>query len=156
MICNQSNNHPRLKLRLIGLSVVAVLMAGCKTVGPDYQRPEVSLPATYAEGVSQVSQTIAENWWTHYQDPILNDLVGQALVNNSNIKLAVARIEEANALANEIGAASLPQVDLNGAANRSRVTESGANEVSNNPRNLYRCLLYTSIPQKALKIKLKN
>ena len=93
MICNQSNNHPRLKLRLIGLSVVAVLMAGCKTVGPDYQRPEVSLPATYAEGVSQVSQTIAENWWTHYQDPILNDLVGQALVNNSNIKLAVARIE---------------------------------------------------------------
>ena len=122
-------------MRLIGLSVVAVLMAGCKTVGPDYQRPEVSLPATYAEGVSQVSQTIAENWWTHYQDPILNDLVGQALVNNSNIKLAVARIEEANALANEIGAASLPQVDLNGAANRSRVTESGANEVSNNPRN---------------------
>ncbi|HNU66968.1 MAG TPA: efflux transporter outer membrane subunit [Methylotenera sp.] len=144
MVCNQSNNHPRLKLRLIGLSVVAVLMAGCKTVGPDYQRPEVSLPATYAEGVSQVSQTIAANWWTHYQDPILNDLVGQALVNNSNIKLAVARIEEANALANEIGAASLPQVDLNGAANRSRVTESGANEVSNNPRNLYRAQLGTS------------
>lgn len=144
MFCNQRNNRQKLKLRFIGLSVAVVLMSGCKTVGPDYQRPEVSLPANYVEGLNHANHTIATDWWTHYQDPILNDLVSQALVNNSNIKLAVARIEEAQALANEIGAASLPQVDLNGVANRSRVTESGANEVSNNPRNLYRAQLATT------------
>ena len=88
---------------------------------------------------------VKNDWWTLYQDQILNDLVSKALQNNTDIKLAVARIEEADALAREVGTAQFPQVDLNAAGSRSRVTEAGANPVlSSNPRNNYKAQLGTS------------
>ena len=67
-----------------------------------------------------------KNWWVQYQDTKLNQLIELSLKNNSNIALAVARIEEADASMREVGASLYPQVDLSAGATRSKVTELGA------------------------------
>ncbi|NOT64440.1 MAG: efflux transporter outer membrane subunit [Methylotenera sp.] len=124
--------------------VVAMLLAGCKSVGPDYQRPNLDVPAQYSEAADAAESKVISAWWMLYQDQTLNDLVNKARQNNTDIKLAVARIEEADAVAREVGAAVLPQVNVDAAASRSRVTELGANPVQNNPRNNYKAQLGTT------------
>lgn len=120
--------------------VAALFLSGCQSIWPDYLRPKVDVPAQYVEPGQQNSTEIlvANNWWTLYQDQELNALVDKALSNNKDIKLAVARIDEADAALREAGGYLYPQVDLNSAARRSRVTEAGASQqVFNNPRSNY-------------------
>lgn len=143
---NQStlNNKSHFKMKLICLFVPLALISACKMVGPDYQRPQLAMPTIYSEAADQAQNKISATWWTVYQDQLLNDLMSKALQNNTDLKLAAARIEEADAFANEIGAATFPQVDINAGANRSRVTELGGNPVTINPRNDFKVQLGTS------------
>lgn len=124
---------------LWGVVVLALVMNGCALVGPDYKRPQETVPAQFTEqDVGIDSAAVSPTWWELYQDPVLNDLVSKARQNNTDIKRAVARVEEANAFLREVGSALLPTVDLNANATRSRVTEEGAFPVfSSNPRNDY-------------------
>lgn len=138
-----------LSYKLVSLAVTTVLLAGCQSIWPDYLRPKVEVPAQYTEQANQDNSSqdaqVINNWWTLYQDPVLNDLVAKALQNNTDIKLAVGRIEEADAFMREVGAALLPQVDLDGSATRTRVTEAGANPIfSSNPRNNFNVNLNTA------------
>jgi multidrug efflux system outer membrane protein len=133
-----------LNMKLVSLAVAAALLSGCQSIWPDYLRPKVAVPAQYSETTDQANSQVSNTWWTLYQDQVLNDLVAKALVNNTDIKLAAARIEEADAVMREVGAALFPQVDLDAGASRSRVSELGANPVSANPRNNYNVQLGTS------------
>ncbi|MGZ8270208.1 MAG: efflux transporter outer membrane subunit [Methylophilus sp.] len=138
-------------LRTINIVVMLALLPGCQLLGIDYKRPDSNLPETYVETGGQSSDSAAveapSKWWTLFQDKQLDALVEKAYQNNTNIKLAVARIEEADAIMREVGASLLPTVDLGGAATRSRVTEAGASTVpiGNNPRNNYKLALNSSI-----------
>ena len=144
------NHFKMAPVRLVALAVMAVSLNGCQSILPDYLRPKLDVPVVYTESqqiavTEQAKAQISSTWWTLYQDQILNDLVSKALQNNTDVKLAVARIEEADAVAHEVGAASFPQVDLNLASSRSRVTESGASSViSSNPRSNYKAQLGTA------------
>lgn len=138
------NKKNLFKMKLICLIVPMALLSACKSVGPDYERPQLAVPGQYSEQADQAQSKVSTIWWTAYQDQLLNDLVSKSLQSNTDIKLAVARVEEADALAREIGAATLPQVDLNAGANRSRVTELGGNPVTTNPRNDFKAELGTS------------
>ncbi len=127
--------------------VAALFLSGCQSIWPDYLRPKVDVPERYVEvnQQSQVNDQISNHWWTMYQDQTLNALVEKALQNNKDIKLAVARIEEADAVMREVGAFLLPQIDLDAGAKRSRVTEAGANQqFSQNPRNNFNVQLGTT------------
>jgi len=144
-------NIKNANLKLVYLAVVATSLSGCQSIWPNYLRPKLDVPATYAAtqpdagvGAGQTKSLISSTWWTLYQDPILSDLVNKALQNNTDIKLAAARIEEADAVAREVGAALYPRVDLDAGASRSRVSELGANPVSRNPRSNYKAQLGTS------------
>lgn len=140
-------DHQANYIKPVGVLVAALFLTGCQSVWPDYSRPNVNVPATYVEvnQQNQASSLIANNWWALYHDQTLNDLMEKALQNNTDIKLAVARIEEADAVMREVGAFLLPQIDLDAGAKRSRVTEAGANQqFSQNPRNNYNLQLGTS------------
>lgn len=119
------------EIKIIGYVLLAAILPGCMLMGPDYQRPVFSLPAIFSSddvaAADQAPLTAESPWWELYQDPVLNDLVTQALENNTDIKIAVARIEEADAFLREVGAALFPQVDLDAAGSRSRITQLGAN-----------------------------
>lgn len=131
-----------------GLILSAVLvLTSCAAVGPDYERPKDVLPEQYSQVGEQASkQSVPNQWWTLYQDETLNTLIESAFENNTDIKLAVARIEEADAVMREVGASVFPSVDLAGDAERSRVTEAGIFPVfSGNPRSNYQLVLNSSI-----------
>ncbi len=110
------------------------MLAGCAAVGPDYARPDLTLPGAYADAGQSAGTAAAlpANWWTLYGDPTLNDLVATALTRNADIRVAVARIEEADAALRETGASLLPQVDLGGNASRSRVSTLTATPIPAN------------------------
>ena len=110
------------------LVCLSLSLVSCKTVGSDYKRTEINLPATYgeADSAASASNNALKEWWLQYQDPKLNELVALSLKNNTNIALAVARIDEADANMREVGASLYPQVDLSAGATRSKVTELGA------------------------------
>lgn len=141
LILNKKNLF---KMKLICLLIPIALLSACKSVGPDYERPQLPLPSQYSEAADQSQNKVSTTWWTAYQDQLLNELVSKALQSNTDIKLAVARIEEADALAREVGAATLPQVDLNAGASRTRISELGGNPVFVNPRTNYKTQLGTS------------
>lgn len=112
---------------IIGL-LLPITLSSCALIGLDYSRPFISTPAEYANvdknaEANSANAAIAKDWWTLYQDPILNDLIAKALQNNTDIKSAVASIEQADAYAREVGAALFPQVDLDAGATRSRSSQ---------------------------------
>jgi multidrug efflux system outer membrane protein len=141
-------NYPEFKL--LSLMLAVAVLPGCALIGPDYKRPDTNVPAQFSEqdGASEQSTAMVSNsWWELYQDPVLNDLVAKARQNNTDIKLAVARVEEADAFMREVGAALFPQIDLDSSASRSRVTELGSNPVVSGfkpVRNDYNIKLGTS------------
>ena len=135
------------KLSLIFVLFGCVLLFACKTVGPDYQRADAKLPEKFGEPElsSSAANDDLKQWWKHYQDPKLNELVDLALRNNTSVALAMARIEEADAGMREVGASLYPQVNVSGDVSRSKVTEFGAFPTFGSPeRNHFQFGLNTS------------
>lgn len=134
------------------LSVISLLatLTACMTVGPDYERPTLAIPESYGKNAlpetTDMLTEVPDQWWTLYQDPVLNALVEKAFRNNSSIKDAVAKIEEADAQMREAGAALLPTVDADADGTRTRVTEAGPfPPFGQNPRNNYQLGLSSAV-----------
>lgn len=133
-------------IKIMSGITLAVTLSSCTMLGPDFFRPKTTLPETYKQVETTTLTEIPDQWWALYQDPQLNALVEKTLKNNSDIKIAVARIEEADAQMREVGAAILPTVSLGGNGTRNRVTESGVFPVFGpNPRNSYNLSLSSSV-----------
>jgi multidrug efflux system outer membrane protein len=95
-------------------------------VGPDYKRPDMQLPATFAEPASSQAPAIPAQWWTLYRDPVLDELVRVGLERSADVRLAVARVEEAEAALREARALLFfPEIDGNAGASRSRTLQFG-------------------------------
>lgn len=113
--------------QILGAAIATLLLTGC-AIGPDYQRPvsATTLPARYAELEEQGPARVEAQWWKLFHDPALDQLVDKALGNNADLLAAVARMEEADALMRETGAALLPEVKLEAGATRSRFSTTTA------------------------------
>jgi multidrug efflux system outer membrane protein len=119
-----------MKHRLFPLAL-ALVAAGCTTVGPDYQRPATPLPAQYpgaVKGLQTPDVLIAADWWRLYGEAELTRLVEQALTANADIAQAAARVEQAQGQLREADGALVPTV--NAGANASRA-ELGASVPGN-------------------------
>jgi NodT family efflux transporter outer membrane factor (OMF) lipoprotein len=80
--------------------LVMVLLSGCTMVGPDYIKPEAPEPETWLESTDpkiQSKETDFSDWWTVFNDPILNDLIQAAYQQNLPLQIAGLRIYEARA-----------------------------------------------------------
>ena len=108
----------------------ALLLAGCAAVGPDYERPAMDLPGTYPDAPADLAAaTVPAEWWKLYGDARLDELVASALARNADMRIAVARIEEADANLREAGAAFLPEIDLGGTPQRQRISGATATPI---------------------------
>ena len=105
--------------------LACALLAGC-AVGPDYERPDMGLPGAYAEANAGDAPAVRADWWKLYGDPVLDQLVAAALERNADVRLAVARIEEADANLRVVNAAFLPEIDAVANANRTRFSTTTA------------------------------
>lgn len=100
--------------------VVSAMLAGC-AAGPDYVRPELDTPAQWrAEAGAKASASDLANlpWWQQFDDPVLNGLVQLAIQNNSDVRIAMARVQEYAARLGLARADQLPQVGSAGSAVR--------------------------------------
>jgi multidrug efflux system outer membrane protein len=103
------------------LAVAAALVAGCTTVGPDYERPQVPMPAAYPAAGGAGEAPIAA-WWTLYRDPLLDALVEATRSDNADLQLAAARVRQAEAVLAQTDATRYPEVVGGYAATRNRVS----------------------------------
>ena len=126
-----ARNKPSMKIGLFSVLTATALLAGC-AVGPDYQRPDSTLPDQYSQAEALVAARaeapVNPDWWMLFGDASLNALVEQALVANQDLQAAIARLEAADAFAREVGTAYYPAIGLDAATSRlgtSSVTYNG-------------------------------
>src|SRR5262249_49013294 len=98
---------------------------GC-TVGPDYRRPDIDVPAAWRLGSTEADRISNIAWWDQFQDPALSDLVRAALANNKDLKVATANVAQAAAQYGIVRSAQLPQVEANASATRQGVSRTTA------------------------------
>ena len=105
--------------------LVGAALSGC-TVGPDYQRPDIDVPAGWRLGPTEAEQISNVEWWDQFQDPVLSDLVRTALASNKDLKVATANVAQAAAQYGIVRSAQLPQVDANASAARQGLSHTSA------------------------------
>ncbi|MBP1620060.1 MAG: efflux system, outer rane lipoprotein, NodT family [Acidobacteria bacterium] len=103
----------RLDLRALAGIPLTLLLAGCM-VGPGYERPELTAPENHRTLTTTAeAESLADlPWWEVFQDPVLHELVNEALVNNHDLRIAAARVEEARARAGVAKSYVWPELNL--------------------------------------------
>ena len=108
--------------RLLLAGSLSLALGAC-ALGPDYQRPELSMPDAYGEAIDGGESIANLSWWQLFEDERLRELVEIALAENRNLAVAAARVEEARARAGFVRADQFPRIDVGGGAS---VTEPGS------------------------------
>src|ERR1700744_5336193 len=102
---------------------VCVVLASC-AVGPNYHRPAINSPQMYrSEELSTNAPGAELDWWQVYQDDTLQALIREALTNNYDLRIAVARVEQARAVAMQARSQFVPSVNYQGVVSRGRNDE---------------------------------
>ncbi len=107
--------------------LTATALSAC-AVGPDYvaPTPPVAAGAPFV-GVQSAEVTTAapdDSWWRLYDDAVLDGLVADALAANTDVRVAVARIEKARAGLRGARSDRLPQTDISATGTYGRVSEA--------------------------------
>lgn len=111
---------------------LAVFVAGCSMVGPDYQRPDAAVSQAWMEAddarLKSTSDDLA-TWWAVFDDPVLGRLVDSALAQNLTLRIAGLRVIEAQARRGIAISTLFPQ-QQNAIAgyNRAELSENRANQ----------------------------
>ena len=100
---------------------LALALAGCAAVGPDYQVPAGSVverqsaqaPFTQAREAAFRQDAVPGHWWRLYDDPVLDGLVEKALAANTDLRVASANLERAQAAVRETEAQQQPSLGVN-------------------------------------------
>ncbi|HYZ48149.1 MAG TPA: TolC family protein, partial [Sphingomonas sp.] len=108
------------------LAAVSALALSACAVGPNYVAPTPPAPATgaflsTAPQATSAAPAVEGEWWRLYKDPVLDRLVAEALQANTDVRVAVARLERARASLREVRADRTPQVNLGGSAQYGRL-----------------------------------
>jgi multidrug efflux system outer membrane protein len=88
------------KAALSGIVALLALEAGCM-MGPKYKRPAVNVPQEYRTPSPQQAVAASslgnEQWWQVYEDPVLTQLIHTAIAQNYDVRIAAARVLQAQA-----------------------------------------------------------
>jgi multidrug efflux system outer membrane protein len=106
--------------------VAAALALGACSFAPKYERPAAELPQVWPLEGASATHAPADRWWSVYQEPALDALVEEALANNRDIAIAVARVDEARALLQIERSNQFPAAGANFEANRTKASERTA------------------------------
>lgn len=99
-------------IRYFAVVVSAAVLGAC-TMGPDYSRPAVELPAQHRFASAGEAQSIADlAWWQLFRDPALVTLIEIALRENLDVHTAAARVREAHTQVGSAYAPALPSASV--------------------------------------------
>jgi multidrug efflux system outer membrane protein len=123
----------REQLSVLILCAIVVWFAGC-AVGPNYRRPDVSVPASYRGQLDLQADSQApkrdpalgdEEWAKVFQDQALQGLIRAALQNNYDVRIAAARVQQARAQLGITRADQFPTLSAGGNITSQRNSASG-------------------------------
>lgn len=137
-----SMNNCKYANRLVRFTAITAILifGGCAAVGPDYTPPETKVSETWhtamAGGLDATTPNPEElsQWWQVLDDPVLSELIHQAVVGNLDLIEARGRVREARANRGVASAGLFPTLDASG-----RITQSkGSDETGvGTKRTLY-------------------
>jgi len=95
-------SSPRRRQPALYVLLVALLVSGCAVRRP-YVAPAVSPVSLHnADPTLVAEQSFDPRWWQQFDDPVLDELIGQALAANHDVRIAVARVDQARAIFDEV------------------------------------------------------
>jgi len=110
--------------------LVTMVLGACTTVGPDYKQPPTKAPAEWSsldETVPPAANTRAtgdlSQWWQTLNDPLLSELMVEALKANLDLRSAQVRLREARSRRTVAASARFPDVSATAGANRNRFSK---------------------------------
>lgn len=103
---------PRRRFQALLAALGAGALAGCMpALRPAPELSRVAAPAAWREPLAGTAN-VDPQWWRSFGDPQLTQVVEAALARNSDVLIAVARVDEARAQAEAAEAARLPALNL--------------------------------------------
>ncbi len=121
-------------LKILPVSI-AVGLTAC-SVGPDFVRPDSPLPQYFSfphqKDVATEKTLVNNEWWKLFEDETLNELVEVALKNNTDLRTAYARIEEAQANVRQTQSSFFPSFNLGADGARNHLS----NQISGRTENM--------------------
>jgi multidrug efflux system outer membrane protein len=118
-------------LKLLSLAAAAALASGC-ALQPAYERPADAAPAAYpagpaygAAGGANTTPAADTGWRDFLVDERLRRLVGIALANNPDLRVALLRVAQARTQLQLQRSAALPRVDLEASSTRGKSSTTG-------------------------------
>ena len=119
-----STSFLRPSLPAVAAAVLVALLSGCAVTRVDPPAP-VTAPAQYKEdglwkqARPAPAEPVPEQWWTLFDDPVLNDLQRRLVIGNENLKAAVAQLAGARAALEASRSALLPTLSVGVSGTRS-------------------------------------
>ena len=129
---------------LLGALLAVILLAGCKPVGPNYNRPGYTAPPAYKEAgatsaivpppaptggswqpASPSDGMIRGKWWEIYQDPQLNKLEERIATDNQSLRQALETYLAARDQVISARASLFPTLSVGASAQRQKVSQNG-------------------------------
>lgn len=107
----------------IAILLISVLALGCNYRKNQDIEPNIEVPTTYSEGkeVPPPPESVEEKkpvrdarWWRRMGDPTLTALIDEALRRNQGVRAGWARVRQARYIANQVRAARMPQIGVQG------------------------------------------
>lgn len=118
------------RLHLTTAAAIVVVSAAC-TMGPNYKRPIVEMPAAYrgaGDATSGGSASVADlKWFELFRDETLTRLVQTALQQNFEVRIAAERVLQARAAYGISRADRWPAIDASAGVTAARASQRGAN-----------------------------
>ena len=110
-------NGPMMNVARIATVAAAIALTACAST--ETQAPTVDLPPPTTTHVAGI-----ERWWTQFNDPQLTALIEEALASNLDLRVAVARIDEARANLQVARSSLYPTIDAYAGVSRSRASRA--------------------------------
>jgi NodT family efflux transporter outer membrane factor (OMF) lipoprotein len=124
----------RFKLTVVGVFAAVLWLNGCAMVGPDFVKPEAPVEAEWMEARSPGIKTESADyreWWSVFNDSVLNSLIENAYQQNLPLQIAGIRILQARAqLGVLIGNVYPQQQQGRGSAAYNRISENSPNSLN--------------------------
>lgn len=119
---------------------MTLLLGGCM-VGPDYHRPQVSVPIQYKELPGWSAAAPAEdlpkgNWWAGFNDPLLDQLEPMVSVSNQTVRADYANYQAALAEVQVARSALFPTIGITGDVARNRVATTNASNAGSSTEHI--------------------
>lgn len=102
------------------LSLAAVLLISGCSMAPKTELQQPAAPAAFSD--VNATSAVAERWWEQFGDNDLNTLIGEALANNDDLKLAMSNLMLARATLGLSTANRYPTIDGDAAAYRRKTS----------------------------------